>query len=145
MSGPPIAAPAPPHPTSSATYCRPATEYVIGGAEIPEPTWKRQSSAPDVALYATKLPSARPWKTRFPALVMVPGFQNPSSGTSQASFRRTGSHAWSEPMTPSARDDAAPLEALAAEVPVPRRQSGDCHFARSMPLSENVYDMWIAG
>ena len=40
-----------------------------------------------------KSPFARPWKTRFPAVTIVPGFQKPSCGASQTFLWRIGSQA----------------------------------------------------
>ena len=74
-----------------------ATAVFIGAATAPVPVGESQSFSPVPASYATRRPSAVPWKTRLPAVARVPPFQGELYSTRQASFCPTGSQASSRP------------------------------------------------
>src|SRR5256885_5707523 len=59
-------------PASTATYCLPLTEKEIGGALMPVPTLKLQTSAKVLASCAENVPSTWPMKTRLPAGAHAP-------------------------------------------------------------------------
>src|SRR3954471_588519 len=63
----------------------------------PVPVGDSQAFLPVLALYATKRPSAVPWKTRLPAVASVPPFHGETCSTRQTSFCATGSHASRRP------------------------------------------------
>ena len=77
----PNAAPLVSLPDRTVTYWWPPALKLIGGAMTAAPASNDHSERPVSAAYALNAPSIWPWKTRLPAVVIVPPFQNDGFGT----------------------------------------------------------------
>src|SRR6266851_4752695 len=75
-------------PAATATYCRPSSSYVTGGAFTPAPQLNCQSRAPVRVWKALKSPLPSPTNTRSPAVASTPPTSGCAVVTCQAIFPR---------------------------------------------------------